>query len=161
MITQKLDSVSRLYKEFDIKYDMKLDEIRDDVVEAIEKVAARTEMELSAHGAQLANLQEILVKLKKELNTCDERATFIRSLYFKEIRRRWSLIPDAEWKTNAWLFDRTQTTFASWAESENVSAIYCISGWVSFNSKALDTVDGNLADVYHSYDIRQEVESLR
>lgn len=130
---QKLDEVNRSYKKFEINYDMKLDNIKDDVIAAIENTAARNQMDLSIHGAQLASLQTKLVKLERELEFCDERATIIKSLYFREIKRRWSLIPEAEKKTNSWLFDRTQTTFASWAESENVSAIYCISGLVSSN----------------------------
>lgn len=128
---RKLNAVNRSYKDFEIKYDLKLDQIRDEVIMAIENRSGSIQMDLSTHAAQLASLQTKLVNLEKELKICDERAAIIESLYFKEIKRRWALIPDAEQKTNDWLFDRAQTTFASWAESDNVSAIYCISGLVS------------------------------
>lgn len=123
--------MNQAYREFDIKYDIRLNEIRDEVIAAIKSMSAPNAKVLGIHGNQLGILNSKLVGLKKELDVCDTQAEVIKSLYFKEIKRRWSVIPEAEEKTNSWLFDRSKTNFASWAESKEVSAIYCISGLVS------------------------------
>lgn len=91
--------------------------------------------------SELQSLEMKLRMLKNELTLCDKQAEVIKSLYFEEIKRRWSQIPKAEEKTNCWLFDRSRTSFASWAESKEVASVYYISGWVSSESSTYQGFD--------------------
>lgn len=84
-------------------------------------------------AARLTSIGTKLDSLEKELQKCHQQASTIQSLYFPEIKRRWSRIPDAESMTNAWLFDPSQTSFSSWLESEG--GIYCVSGLVSWTAQ--------------------------
>lgn len=101
------------------------------MIAAITNMSKRSATDPIIREAELYNLKMKLEMLETELNLCDKQAKVIKSLYFEEIKRRWSQIPKAEEKTNSWLFDRSKTSFASWAESQEVSSIYYISGLVS------------------------------
>ena len=86
------------------------------------------EQEYRAEVSQLRDLQDQLHILKEERYNCQRQYDIIQSLYFPELRRRWSMIPYAERGTNDWLFDRSKTTFVDWLESKD--GIYWISGRV-------------------------------
>ena len=77
---------------------------------------------------QLTRLRDCLNELEVERSQRRRQASIIQSLYFREIRRRWEQIPDADALSNAWLFDRTKTDFMDWLESGN--GIYWITGKV-------------------------------
>lgn len=81
-----------------------------------------------AQGEQRAALKEHLDLLEQERITCQRQSRVIRSLYFPELRRRWSQITDADQFTNAWLFDPTRTNFVEWLKDGD--GIYWISGKV-------------------------------
>lgn len=132
-VMHSLKSLNQVHNDYDIKYDIKLDAIRDAVIAAT-KMADHNQIDINQHSAHLVSLQTKLTEFEKELAVCNIQATTIKSLYFTALKRRWFQIPFAETRTNAWLFDPSQTNFASWAESPNVHGIYCISGLVSFNS---------------------------
>lgn len=101
-------------------------------ITTMSKTSAETSaMDPRIREAELQSLKIKLEMLENELTLCDKQAEVIKSLYFEEIKRRWSQIRKAEEKTNSWLFDSSKTSFASWAESKEVSSIYYISGLVS------------------------------
>jgi len=77
---------------------------------------------------QLARLKGCLDSFEAERVLRRRQSALIQSLYFPEIRRRWEQVPNADNLTNAWLFDRTKTTFLDWLESG--SGIYWITGKV-------------------------------
>lgn len=71
---RELTVVNWSYKDFEIKYYLKLDQIRYEVIMGIDSRSGRTQMDLStgAAPAQLAGPQTKLAALKAELKSCDE-----------------------------------------------------------------------------------------
>lgn len=92
------------------------------MIEELKEQEYRTELR------QLRDLQDQLNILKEEIYNVQRQYDIIQSLYFPELRRRWSKIPYAERGTNDWLFDHSKTTFVDWLESKD--GIYWISGRV-------------------------------
>lgn len=116
-----LDAIRESQRQLGINYDSKLDGIQKDIL----RLAADNR---KAQGEQLTALKEHLDLLEQERITCQRQSSVIRSLYFPELRRRWSQITDADRFTNAWLFDPTRTNFADWLKGGD--GIYWISGKV-------------------------------
>lgn len=120
-IKTHLNAFRELQLQLDTKYESKFDRIQD-MIEHLEEQEHRMEVR------QLDDLKEQLHLLEGERYICQRQYDVIQSLYFPELRRRWSRIPCAERGTNNWLFDRSKTTFVDWLESQN--KIYWISGRV-------------------------------
>ncbi|KAI8664187.1 hypothetical protein NCS55_00926500 [Fusarium keratoplasticum] len=118
-ILSDLNALRESQRQLGINYDSKLDGIQKDIL----RLAADNRR---AQGEQLAALKEHLDLLEQERITCQRQSRIIRSLYFPELRRRWSQITDADQFTNAWLFDPTRTNFVEWLKDGD--GIYWISG---------------------------------
>ncbi|KAM0421390.1 hypothetical protein ACHAPT_010744 [Fusarium lateritium] len=114
-ILSDLNALRESQKQLGINYDFKLDGIQKDIL----RLAAESRGHLTA-------LKEHLDLLEHERITCQRQSRVIRSLYFPELRRRWSQITDADQFTNTWLFDPTRTNFLEWLKGED--GIYWISG---------------------------------
>ncbi|KPM39267.1 hypothetical protein AK830_g7298 [Neonectria ditissima] len=118
-ILSDLNTLKESQRQLRINYDSKLDGIQ----EAILRLAVQGQ---EARGSQLTALKENLDLLEQERIICQRQSRVIKSLYFPELRRRWSQITDADQFTNTWLFDPTRTNFSEWLK--NGDGIYWISG---------------------------------
>jgi hypothetical protein len=116
----KLSALKRSQEEFEIKYDSKLDNIQQNILQLVESKQVRE--------GQLAALKEHLDSLAREGAVCRKQYRVIRSLYFPELPRRWSEIRNADKFTNDWLFDSSKTNFLMWLKGGN--GIYWINGKV-------------------------------
>ena len=95
--------------------------------------------EIAFRTARLSSLKTKLDVLPKEHNACIQQNKTIRSLYFPEIRRRWSHIPHADEASNAWVFDEERTPFVEWLNSKEKSdGLFCITGRVCDEPFALN-----------------------
>ncbi|KAH6955665.1 hypothetical protein BKA56DRAFT_503443 [Ilyonectria sp. MPI-CAGE-AT-0026] len=122
VIVRELKAISHSHLEAGIKYDLKLEEIKTSILE----LTIQNKEDMTDQAAQLTSLGTKLASLEKEIETCHRQASVVQSLYFPEIKRRWSQIPESEMMTNNWLFDSSQTSFSSWLESDG--GIYHVSG---------------------------------
>ncbi|KAI8716496.1 hypothetical protein NCS52_00943700 [Fusarium sp. LHS14.1] len=118
-ILSDLNALRESQRQLGINYDSKLDSIQKDIL----RLAADNR---KAQGEQLVALKRHLDLLEQERITCQRQSRVVRSLYFPELRRRWSQITDADQFTNAWLFDPTRTNFVELLN--NGDGIYWISG---------------------------------
>ncbi len=110
-------------------------------MELVAQTAQAEQREEASRLTLLAHLKECLASFEEERLLRRHQSAVIKSLYFPEIRRRWDQVPQAEERTNAWLFDQNKTGFLKWLESG--SGIFWITGKVC--SLSLGTVnDGDL-----------------
>lgn len=79
--------------------------------------------------AEVETLREDLEKMEAVAKKSRVQTQFIKSLYFKEIQRRWNSIINADERTNAWLYD-SGTKFATWLKADGRSVFY-VNGLVS------------------------------
>lgn len=125
----KLRQLENSHREKGIKYESKLDAIREEVVRLSSQIQGKDETRGTTHDAQLTSLKTKLDAFEKERKTFYHQLKVIESLYFVVLPRRWSDIPYTHPTTNEWLFDPRLTSFVDWLESKN--SIYCITGKVS------------------------------
>ncbi|KAI0521935.1 hypothetical protein F5B22DRAFT_643516 [Xylaria bambusicola] len=79
--------------------------------------------------AGLGDLKKSLEQFRKEQKLCAQQLEILKSLYFPELRRRWSQIPKAELRTNEWVYEPEKTSFLSWLESlEDGDGLFYITG---------------------------------
>ncbi|KAK7698052.1 hypothetical protein SLS64_012930 [Diaporthe eres] len=126
-IKQKLDRVNQAYREFDIKYDIRLNEIRDEVIAAIKSMSAPNAKVLGIHGNQLGILNSKLVGLKKELDVCDTQAEVIKSLYFKEIKQLTSIADTIRGGRHyeTWDFAELESVFEQVISNTEIDTRFC------------------------------------
>lgn len=117
---RNLSALKISQEELGIKYDFKLDNIQENILQLVKSEHVRE--------GQLAALKEHLDSLAQETAVCRKQYRVIKSLYFPELPRRWSEITDADKFTNDWLFDSTKTSFLAWLKGGK--GIYWISGRV-------------------------------
>jgi hypothetical protein len=111
-----------------ISYDFKPRQICSKILDLLENDGADDMSEGAANTSLLTSLKSNLDLLQEERRTCEIQTKVLESLYFEEIDNRWETISEAASRTNAWLFDRTVTTFVDWLEDE--SGFYWITGLV-------------------------------
>lgn len=73
--------MNQQYREFDIEHDTKLNEIRDEVITAIQNTSVFNGKVPGIHGDELQSLKTKLVNLEIELAVCNAQAEVIKSLY--------------------------------------------------------------------------------
>jgi hypothetical protein len=96
-----------------------------------DKEAEEEEMRLATRIQQLTNAVAKLEVIQKEQAPSLREIEVIRSLYFKEVFRRFEKIPVADTMSNEWIFDSQRTTFTSWLESSKANdGLYYIFGRV-------------------------------
>ncbi|XPS70797.1 hypothetical protein M3J07_002999 [Ascochyta lentis] len=86
----------------------------------------RSDEEAETEGIQLAYQVQRLVDAMKQLKILQKeqaaslkQVEVIRSLYFREIFRRFEKIHDADPSSNKWAFDPVKTTLPSWLKSQD------------------------------------------
>src|SRR4051794_16531340 len=104
--------MKKLQGELDMKYDSKLDLIRDEILSLVQQ--ARPDSAVT-QIAELASLKTKLDMQKEHLN-CVKQAEVIQSLYRPVLRRRWNQIPEADVTSNDWVFNSSITSFKPWLE---------------------------------------------
>lgn len=98
--------------------------------------AEREEMQLVSQVQRLTVAMKKMKMLQKEQNSSSKEVAVIRSLYFREVFRRFEKIHDADPSSNEWAFDPRKTTFPSWLESQNDNdGLYYIFGKVCYPKK--------------------------
>lgn len=127
----RLKTIEKSHHTMSINYELKLDLIRDEILRLASNHQGNGELLATTKAAQLTSLKSKLDTLEKEHLICDKQSKVIESLYFPELRRRWSQIPEANQATNAWLFDPKLTSFMHWLEIQD--GIYWITGKVCFD----------------------------
>ncbi|KAF2877567.1 hypothetical protein BDV95DRAFT_644940 [Massariosphaeria phaeospora] len=118
-IMGKLRSIERSHRENEINYVFVVDAIRNDIMDLTSQSQDAGEMRGGTEAAHLTNLKIKLDTLFKQHGICKRQLDIIESLYFPDLRRRYSQIPEVELFTNAWLLDPTKTTFMEWLESRD------------------------------------------
>lgn len=127
----RLKTIEKLHHTMSINYELKLDIIRDEISRVASNYQRNVELLATTKAARLTSLKTKLDTLEKEHLICDKQSKVIESLYFPELHRRWSRIPEASQETNAWLFDTELTSFMHWLELQD--GIYWITGKVCFD----------------------------
>ncbi|RYP08545.1 hypothetical protein DL765_008750 [Monosporascus sp. GIB2] len=117
-IMVKLAEIEASHKKMEIQDGSKLNLIREDILRLTKQTQQNSEMRAAAQAAQLASLKTKLDILQREQSTCARQIKVLESLYFPELRRRWSQIRKADQRSNEWIYDRQQTSFMSWLESQ-------------------------------------------
>lgn len=105
----------------------KSDELEISTTTALDKL--RSSVELSAKESSLARLSSELTSLMEAGRRFDKQLEVLRSLRFREIKRREDAIDKAHFKTLKWVHSKTRTTFMTWLASG--TGIYWINGEVS------------------------------
>ena len=91
-----------------------------------------TDKQLETQAAMLTSLVTKLSFLQNEHLAAVEQVQVLESLYFPEIRRRYDQIPEAEQRTNQWVYDPSKTAFTDWLEStRHDDGLFYIFGKVS------------------------------
>ncbi|KAJ3502479.1 hypothetical protein NM208_g16719 [Fusarium decemcellulare] len=146
IILHELRAIGHSHLDAGIKYDLKLDEIQNSILELL----IQNKKDNANQAARLTSLGTKMASLEKELETCQRQTSAIRSLYFPEIKRRWSQIPGSESMTNNWLFDPSLTSFSSWLDGDG--GIYCISGLPGSGKSTL---------MKHAFDHEETIRALK
>ncbi|KAF3073827.1 hypothetical protein CFAM422_004410 [Trichoderma lentiforme] len=129
LIMSELKSLKESQNELNISRDNDLDNILTEILGyTIKTDAEPTEIERD-------HLKTCLSSLRETANKERQRFKIIKSLYFPEFQRRWGQIPDAEQRTNTWLFNECETNFVNWLESGN--GIYWIQGMAGSGKSTL------------------------
>lgn len=128
LVAANLEEIKRSQQSLEIKFDAKMDLIREDV---IRKATAARSPDTISQAAQLTILKTKLDLLEKRHVQCTAQIKLLKSLYIPELRKRWVQIPRAHVRSNNWIFDRELTSFHTWLESEaNGDGLFCITGKV-------------------------------
>ena len=118
-----------------INYEPKLNLLRNEILSLLTQHQENVALLVRTEATQLTSLKTKLDALEKEHLVCYSQTKVVESLYFLELRRRFSQIPEATQATNAWLFDPALTSFTYWLESQD--GIYWITGKVCVQRWAL------------------------
>ena len=93
-------------------------EIRDDILNLSKKTRRDLQRLNSAQAARLTALGLKFDVLLKEQTSCAYQLEVLRSLHFREIRKRWYGIKTADQMSNEWIYDSRRASFTSWLESD-------------------------------------------
>lgn len=102
-------------------YAAQLYQIKEDILRIVNK-DADTDPESSFSSSLLLKLNAFT----RERDSCVMRLKVLKSLYFPELRRRFTDIMNADDNTLKWLYDQSQTSFPHWLASQH--GIYWING---------------------------------
>lgn len=101
-------------------YAAQLYQIRKDILQIVKK-DPNSELSSCSNSLLLK-----LNALTRERNTCVSRLKVLKSLYFPELKRRFTDITNAEANTLDWLYGESETSFPYWLSSQH--GIYWING---------------------------------
>ena len=93
-------------------------QIRDDILALSQKSQQDIQRWDATQAARLTTLGLKFDVLLKEQASCTYQLDVLRSLHFREIRKRWYNIKEADRFSNEWMYDPRRTSFISWLESE-------------------------------------------
>ncbi|PHH91795.1 hypothetical protein CDD83_10291 [Cordyceps sp. RAO-2017] len=122
-VMSELAALRQAHDNLEINYDFKLEQIKDEILRL-----TRSVVDPETQLTQLNSIKTELRALESEKTICHKQSRIIKSLYFPELRRRWSQITDADQFTNSWLFDRSKTNFLDWLESQHDERVFWITG---------------------------------
>jgi len=123
-----LEEVKKAQGALAMHYDAKLDQIRDEILAL---VGQNDRSEQAIQMAQLASLITKFDALGKEHTACTKQNALLKSLYFRELHKRWTKIRKADRASNTWIFDTSLTPFTVWlASTEEDDGLFCITGRV-------------------------------
>lgn len=106
-------------------------QIRDDILNLSEKTPRDLQKWESTQAARLTALGLKFDVLLKEQTSCTYQLEVLRSLHFREIRKRWYGIKTADQMSNEWIYDSRRASFTSWLESDAPNdGIFYITGKV-------------------------------
>jgi hypothetical protein len=106
-------------------------QIRDDILSLSEKTPRDLQKWESTQAARLTALGLKFDVLLKEQTSCTYQLEVLRSLHFREIRKRWYGIKTADQMSNEWIYDSRRASFTSWLESDAPNdGIFYITGKV-------------------------------
>ena len=105
------------------------DDIEIHVSDGLDGLRLKVEEGARNSGTSLDELYTILNSLSEKGRTLERQQAVLRSLLFKELKRRQNIIDEAHFKTLKWLFSKSKTNFLTWLESG--TGIYWVNGEVS------------------------------
>lgn len=107
-------------------------QIRDDILSLSDNTKRELERSDSTQAACLTALSLKFDVLLKEQSSCTYQLEVLRSLHFREIRKRWYGIKAADQMSNEWIYDPQRASFISWLESDTPGdGIFYITGKVN------------------------------
>lgn len=140
----KLREVELLRQELGVEQNTKLDALKAELASLASECQARGR---EHHDCQTNILEKMITNLKilqQEHVTMVEQVRVLESLYFTEITRRYDMIPNADQRTNEWVYDPTKTSFTQWLEStEQDDGLFYIIGKVSISPSKYDLLSSD------------------
>lgn len=123
----KLAYIETAHEKLEIQGAWQLDIIRKDILHLTKENQKRAETQ----AAQLVSLKTKLDALQKQQSSCNEQIKVLESLYFRDIRRRWRQIRQADQQSNEWTYNHREISFVSWLKSrEKGDNMFYITGKV-------------------------------
>ena len=119
---QALDEKTEALK---ISTGTKLDEFRKELIALL--VAQSNSSTLSSSGGD--DITSKLVAFTEEAENLERQQSFLEGLMFDSMKQRHDTIHKTHKKTDDWIFERPETGFRAWLESEG--GIYWVKGKVS------------------------------
>ena len=136
----KLREVEILRQELGVEQNTKLDSLKAELAHLAKECQEQSREHQEVQAVILESLITNLESLRQEHHTMVEQVSVLESLYFTEITRRFDMIPDADQRTNEWVYDPTKTSFTQWLEStEQNDGLFYIIGKVSLSPHNVDT----------------------
>ncbi|KAH9862815.1 hypothetical protein J1614_010908 [Plenodomus biglobosus] len=127
-IMSKLREVEILRQELGVEQNTKLDALKAELAHLAKECQEQSREHQEIQAIILESLITNLDSLRREHVTILEQVRVLESLYFTKITRRFDMIPDADERTNEWVYDTTKTGFTQWVEStkQNDGLFYII-----------------------------------
>ncbi|KAF2194685.1 hypothetical protein K469DRAFT_734449 [Zopfia rhizophila CBS 207.26] len=110
------------HKRLNINANLKLDQLREDIINVVNKGAEST----GQRGVTLDSLSERLISLVEQGKRAELEQRMVESLTFDSMREREEKIKDAHARTLNWIFEEPDIGFTDWLQTGN--GIYWVKG---------------------------------
>jgi 2-oxoglutarate dehydrogenase complex dehydrogenase (E1) component-like enzyme len=136
----KLREVEILRQELGVEQNTKLDALKAELAHLAKECQEQSREHQEIQAVILESLITNLESLRREHVTMVEQVRVLESLYFTEITRRFDMIPDADQRTNEWVYNPTETNFTRWLQStEQNDGLFYIVGKASVSPPNFNT----------------------
>lgn len=117
-IMRKLKDLEASQDAENVRHISHMTQIRDDILSLSEKPQRDFQKWDSTQAARLTALGLKFDVLMKEQISCTYQLEVLKSLHFREIRKRWYGIKTADQMSNEWIYDSKKASFTSWLKSD-------------------------------------------
>lgn len=118
-VMSKLRAVQSTQVEFGINYQSQFDNIKRDILEMLMIRERDDKIQVASQAATLESLNTKLGCFLDEYARSSFYNEVIKSLYFKEIHRRFAQVAIADKHSNDWIYDPRLTNFVAWLQSRS------------------------------------------